>query len=243
MQHYAATARILRSALTHAYMFVTSELFDFLSELTDNNDRAWFAANKHRYEDHVKGPLLNLISAFAEPLSQISPNFRAIPKVGGSLFRIHRDIRFSKDKRPYKDYVGIHFRHNKGKDAHAPGFYFHLEPDLCYTAGGIWGANYKMLTRVRTAIVDDTLQWAALKERLITEFDLGLRNKSLKRVPRGFDPAHPFADDLRRRHFIAVKTLTRSQVIGDDQLEMLEVNFRKCAPFVEFLTRAVGMTW
>ena len=88
------------------------ELFSFLEDLQANNDREWFAANRDRYEEHLLEPALAFIDAFAPRLEKISPHFRADARPsGGSLFRIYRDTRFSKDKRPYKTNVGIHFRH------------------------------------------------------------------------------------------------------------------------------------
>jgi Conserved hypothetical protein (DUF2461) len=107
----------------------TKDLFSFLLDLRKNNNRGWFQANKPRYEQHVQEPALEFVSDFAPLLDEISPHFRADPRpVGGSLFRIYRDVRFSKDKSPYKTVVGIRFRHELGKDAHAPVFYLHLEP-------------------------------------------------------------------------------------------------------------------
>ena len=118
----------------------TPALFAFLAELAANNNREWFRANKSRYDGDVKEPALAFISDFAPHLARISTRFRADPRAnGGSLFRIYRDTRFSKDKRPYKTHTGIHFRHEAAKDAHAPGFYLHLQPGerLC-RASGIW---------------------------------------------------------------------------------------------------------
>jgi uncharacterized protein (TIGR02453 family) len=98
------------------------ELFSFLAELRANNNRDWFAANKDRYEEDLLEPALAFIAAFAPRLEKISPHFRAEARPsGGSLFRIYRDTRFSKDKSPYKTNVGIHFRHEQAKDAYAPG--------------------------------------------------------------------------------------------------------------------------
>ena len=105
------------------------ELFAFLRDLKANNDRVWFARNKERYENDVRGPALDFVADFAPHLEKISPHFVADPRPsGGSLFRIHRDTRFSKDKSPYKPYVGMRFSHEAAKDAHAPGFYLHLAP-------------------------------------------------------------------------------------------------------------------
>lgn len=109
--------------------YITPKLFSFFRDLKKNNDRDWFEANRARYERDVREPLLAFTDAFAEPLYKISPHFRAEPKkVGGSLFRIFRDVRFSKDKSPYKTHAGVHFRHERARDVHAPGFY--LAPDF-----------------------------------------------------------------------------------------------------------------
>ena len=107
---------------------IHSTLFEFFVDLRQNNTRDWFKDNKQRYESIVKEPLLQFITDFRVPLAIISPHFSAIPRVGGSLFRIYRDTRFSKDKSPYKTAAGVHFRHEAGKSVHAPGFYLHLAP-------------------------------------------------------------------------------------------------------------------
>src|SRR5688572_21278461 len=119
--------------------YFTPRLFQFLRELKANNDRSWFQANKGHYESDVKQPLLEFIADFGPPLREISEHFDADPgPVGGSLFRIYRDTRFSRDKTPYKTHAAAHFRHERGKDVHAPGFYLHLEPDNVFAACGIW---------------------------------------------------------------------------------------------------------
>jgi hypothetical protein len=103
------------------------ELLSFLTDLRANNNREWFAANKDRYEEDLVEPALAFINAFAPRLEKISPHFRADARPsGGSLFRIYRDTRFSKDKTPYKTNLGIHFRHERSKNAYAPGFYLHI---------------------------------------------------------------------------------------------------------------------
>src|SRR5215831_17653281 len=113
-------------------------LFSFLSDLRANNSREWFAANKERYEEELLEPALVFINAFAPRLEKISPHFRADARAsGGSLFRIYRDTRFSKDKSPYKTNLGIHFRHERAKDAHAPGYYLHIGPGEVYAGGAL----------------------------------------------------------------------------------------------------------
>ena len=106
------------------------DLNDFFTELEVNNNRDWFADNKERYLQNVAQPALDFITAMEKPLKKISPHFTAVAKrSGGSLMRIYRDTRFSKNKTPYKNNLGIHFRHESGKDVHAPGFYFHYSLD------------------------------------------------------------------------------------------------------------------
>ena len=126
------------------------EFFRFLRELRENNSRDWFQAQKARYQRDVRDPALRFIGDFAPALKEISPHFRADPRpVGGSLFRIHRDVRFSKDKSPYKTSVGIQFRHEMGKDAHAPGFYLHLEPENVFLGAGSWRPDGPSLLKIR----------------------------------------------------------------------------------------------
>src|SRR5262245_55284310 len=116
------------------------EFFRFLKDLRTNNRREWFNANKDRYEDELKRPLIAFIAAFGGPLKKVAPSYTSDPRpVGGSMFRIYRDTRFSKDKTPYKTHASAHFQHVKaGKDVHAPGFYLHLEPGTVYMGAGLW---------------------------------------------------------------------------------------------------------
>src|SRR6187401_2919255 len=118
---------------------ITPEVFQFFRELKENNNREWFEANKQRYETQVRDPLLGFINEFGLRLPAISPHYIADSRrMGGSLFRIYRDVRFSKDKTPYKTAAGIQFRHERAKDVHAPGFYLHLDPEGVFMGAGLW---------------------------------------------------------------------------------------------------------
>ncbi len=139
------------------------EMFEFLSELKGNNTKEWFQANKERYRAEVQEPLLRFISEFADPLHAISPHFVADPRPsGGSMFRIYRDVRFSKDKSPYKTHAAAQFRHAAGKDAHAPGFYLHLEPGQVFVGAGSWHPASDALAAIRGAIVDKPARWTKI---------------------------------------------------------------------------------
>ena len=132
----------------------------YLRQLAKHNERAWFSENKQRYEDCVRMPALAFIDAMGPELKKLSPHFRAIPKkVGGSLMRVYRDTRFANDKTPYKTNVGIQFRHELGKDVHAPGFYVHIEPGNCFFGAGIWHPEAKVLNAIREFIADNPNAW------------------------------------------------------------------------------------
>ncbi|MDH5215569.1 MAG: TIGR02453 family protein, partial [Gammaproteobacteria bacterium] len=135
------------------YASFKPETLEFLRELAANNNREWFAENKKRYEEQVLDVALNFIQSMHDPLRKIAPHFTAVPKrVGGSLMRVYRDTRFSKDKIPYKTNIGIQFRHGKAKDVHAPGFYLHIHPDEVFLGAGIWRPESSALAALRDRI-------------------------------------------------------------------------------------------
>jgi len=212
-------------------------LFRFLRELKANNDREWFAANKSRYEDDVRGPALDFVADVAPHLDRISPHFDADPRPSGrSLFRIHRDTRFSKDKSPYKTYVGVQFRHELAKDAHAPGYYLHLEPKAVFVGAGIWHPDTPTLARIREAIADDPKAWRAGK-RVGERFQLG--GDSLKRAPAGYDPDHPLIEDLKRKDFICFTPLSEKDVCAPGFVDNFAGMCRDASPLIRFLCAAV----
>lgn len=218
------------------------ELFDFLRELAANNQRDWFDANKERYELVVKEAAFGFISDFGPKLREISQHFRAIPKaVGGSLFRIYRDTRFSKDKTPYKTHVGIHFRHEQAKDAYAPGFYLHLEPDGCFAGAGIWHPGSKPLKRIREHIVGDPEGWSKARDAKKFRGSFKLRGDSLKTAPRGYDQDHPLIEDLRRKDFIGVAELRTEEVTSSGFLDRYAGLAADAAPFMAFLCKALDV--
>ena len=215
-------------------------LFRFIKDLKAHNERDWFQANKSRFEDDLREPSLQFISDFGPKLQKISPHFNAIPKsVGGSLFRIYRDVRFSKDKSPYKTHVGIHFRHKKHKTAHAPGFYLHLEPKECFVGAGIWRPDPPALKKIRAAIEADPAGWkrASRSKRFTSRFELS--GESLKRPPKGVDPEHRFLDDLKRKDFIAVTSVRQSDVTKAGFLDEFTKICKDGAPLVKWLCGAL----
>ena len=212
-------------------------LFRFLAELKDNNDRDWFEANKPRYEADVLEPALAFIEDFEPHLREISPHLRAdARRVGGSLFRIYRDTRFSKDKTPYKTTAGIYFRHERYKEVRTPGFYLHLAPGDVFAGGGIWHPDTKTVNAIRTAIARDPDGW----RDATASVKLG-QGDALKRVPQGFDKDHPLAEDLKRRDFAAIEPLSEREATGADFLDRYRRACEPMAPLMRFLSGAVGV--
>ena len=219
-------------------------LFRFMRDLRKNNDREWFVAHKDRFERDVKEPALRFIAAFAPALRRISPHLVAdLRPVGGSFFRIQRDIRSGVDKRPYKTYVGIHFRLGAAEGPHAPGLYLHLEPGDVFAGAGIWQPDGAVLSEVRDAIAESPAAW----RRAVGARDFAARwalsGESLVRVPRGYDPEHPLAADLKRKSFIAITGFSERDACAGAFPEQLADAWRASAPLMRFLTRALDLPW
>jgi uncharacterized protein (TIGR02453 family) len=207
----------------------TEELFQFLVELNFNNNRTWFAANKSRYEEHVKRPLAAFAAELAPRLAKIAPGYsKAHP------FRIYRDTRFAKDKTPYKTQASVQFlRASASTDVHQPGFYVHFEPGECFAAAGIWAPDAATLTKVRTAIVARPAAWAPLSK-------LELWGESYVRPPRGVDPDHRFAAALMRKHYLTWVDFEDRAVVDPRFVGRVEQACLRMAPLVAFLDRALG---
>jgi uncharacterized protein (TIGR02453 family) len=219
-------------------------LFQFFTELRRNNNRPWFLANKHRYERNVREPMLAFIADFAPHLRALSRQFVADPRpTGGSLIRIYRDVRFSPNKAPYKTHVSVHFTHHRERDMHAPGFYFHIEPDGVFAAAGIWHPDAAALARIRDAIVRNPSGWRSAIGGREFKARFELEGDSLTRPPRGFDPAHPLIADLKRKDFVATTSYTRKQACSGTLVERFAADCNAAAPLMRFLTEAAGLPW
>jgi uncharacterized protein (TIGR02453 family) len=179
-----------------------SETLRFLQDLAFNNDREWFAANKDRYEAAVRGPSEAFILALGPRLAERYPTvvFDVRRNGAGSLMRVHRDVRFSADKRPYKENVGIIFPLAPGKKVEVPIFYFHIEAGRSFFYGGQHVFSPEVLARYRAA-VDDGRTGPALERILAGLSARGLapmEDPAYKRVPRPFPADHPRAALLRQ---------------------------------------------
>lgn len=215
----------------------------FFRELAKNNDREWFGDNKTRFQEDVQAPISDFIEAIAPHLEKVSPHYVADPRPnGGSMFRIYRDVRFSKDKRPYKENAGIHFRHNRGKDAHAPGFYIHLSPKEVVHGGGIWYPPSPNLKKIREAIRDDPSEWkkVATNKKIREECD-GIGGASLTRPPRGFDEDTPFIEDIKHKSFYAMRNVKPKVIESPEFLKDVAGSFKTAKPLMKFVCDALDV--
>ena len=218
------------------------DLLKFLRDLERNNDRKWFDANKRRYEESVREPALEFIRAMAPGLRKISPYLVAgDKKVGGSLMRVYRDVRFSKDKRPFKTNLGIQFRHVDGKDVHAPGLYFHVQPGMVFLGAGMWHPEAQALAAVREAIDRDPKTWKRIRDAKRFREAWELRGDSLKRPPRGYPADHPMLDDLRRKDHIAIRDLTERDLKRTDLVSFLTREYARTRNYTAWQAAALGI--
>ena len=231
--------------MTTTFSGFPEELFDFLRDLRGNNNRDWFNANKERYREVVVNPVSDFIGAMAPKLEKISKHYIADPRAnGGSMFRIYRDTRFAKDKRPYKTNVGCQFRHQAGKDAHAPGFYVHLEPDHIFFGGGVWTPPGPVLSKVREAIVEKPDEWQRIVKNKTFKTRFGeLKGDRLKRPPRGFDADHPLLEDLKCKSFIVMQEEFEPLATNKDFTREVERAFKAASPLMAFVTKALELPY
>lgn len=227
-----------------ATVYFTPALFKFLRDLKKNNSREWFQANRSRYEADVRNPLLDFIEDFAPHLAKLSPHFVASPrKTGGSMFRIHRDTRFSKDKTPYKTHAAAQFRHERARDAHVPAFYLHLEPGSVFAATGTWRPDSASAKMIRDAIAAKSTEWKRATGGKAIRAMCTFEGESLKRPPRGFDPEHPLINDLKRKDFLAVAAFSQGDACGADFLALFTRFCRAAGPYTAFLTKALNLKY
>ena len=222
------------------------DFFAFFRELKTHNERVWFEANKQRFRDSVQAPMSAFIAAMAPRLKKVSKNFIADPKPnGGSMFRIYRDVRFAKDKRPYKEHAACHFRHAAGKDVHAPGFYMHFGANEVYFGGGMYMPESDALGKIRDAIVQKPAAWKAVNANkdFVKAFGGLGEDDVLTRAPRGYDPDHPLIEDIKRKSFFAMHEADMKLAASSKLVDAVAGTFKAASPLMKFLCTAVGVTF
>jgi len=226
------------------YASFKPESINFLRELKNNNNRDWFNENKSRYEEDVLDVALNFILSMHDPLQNFAPHFTAIPKrMGGSLMRVYRDTRFSKNKTPYKTNIGIQFRHEQAKDVHAPGFYVHIDPDEVFLGVGLWRPEPTVLAAIRDRISNKQAEWLRARDDKKFKRHFHLGGQSLTRPPRGYDKEHLLIEDIKRKDFIAAKNMDLAEATHAKFQQKVETAFKTAIPLMQFLCKAVGVPY
>ncbi len=222
----------------------TQDTFTFLDELAANNNKAWFEANRQRYEMLVREPALDFVEAMEPELRKFAPSFRAEPKkVGGSLMRVFRDTRFSRDKTPYKTNIGIQFRHALGKDIHAPGFYMHIATDECFFGAGCWHPEPDVLGKIRDFIAENPDKWFAARNDRKFAAQWSLWSENLTRPPRGYAADHPAIEDIKRKDFLGIADLPFDQAQGNGLVKLAAKRYAEAAPLMKFLCEALEVPY
>jgi uncharacterized protein (TIGR02453 family) len=192
----------------------------------------------------VREPALAFIRAMKPELARIAPHFVAVDKkVGGSLMRVYRDVRFGKNKAPYKTNIGIQFRHEVGKDVHAPGFYLHIEAGEVFVGAGIWHPDSDTLKKIRTYIDAHPTRWRAAIENAAFCKAFQLSGDSLKRAPKGYPLDHPMIEELKRKDFIGIAPLMPELILQDDLVGFIASYFETAQPLMKELCRAIAVKW
>ena len=217
----------------------------FFRQLAAHNEKTWFEAHRDDYELEVRAPMRELIEEMDVHLARLAPEIGGDPR--RSMFRIHRDIRFSKDKSPYKTNAACWFYHRgasrgvggESSDGSA-GFYFHLEPGKSLVGGGMWMPSRPQLARLRAAIADDPGGFARAVHALPKRFG-GLSTEAmLTRMPRGYADTHAAAEWLRYRSFTASRPMTDAHVTSRTLPKLLAREFEGMVPLVRWLNGALG---
>lgn len=229
-----------------AFEGFSKDFFKFLRDLKKNNERAWFEANRERYRNHVQAPLSAFITDLAPLLAKTSPNFTCDPRPnGGSMFRIHRDVRFAKDKSPYKTHAAAHFRHTVGKNVHAPGYYLHLAPGEIFFGGGMYMPEPPALAMIRTRIAERPAEWMKVRDAASIRRTYGgiTSRDALARPPRGFPADHPMIEDIKRKSYFVGVDGDEAAAASPAFVKQVAKAYADAAPLMQFLCAAVGVKY
>lgn len=213
--------------------YITNENLKFLKSLAKNNDRDWFADHKDEYQKHHE-----VMISFADELLSKMNQHDNIETVSGkkSLQRIYRDVRFSKDKSPYKTHWGGGFK--RATKLLRGGYYYHIQPDGgSFIGGGFWGPNKEDLLRIREDIASDAsdLRKIITSPEFVNTFG-ELQGEQLKSAPKGFDKEHADIDLLRYKQFLIGKHFTDKEVLADDFIDRANDTFKKMRPFFDYMS-------
>jgi uncharacterized protein (TIGR02453 family) len=208
----------------------------FLRSLKKHNTREWFQPRKEIYEEKVKGPMVELVTALMQRMTDFAPDYVADPSK--AIYRIYRDTRFSKDKTPYKTHIAAIFKHRDLEKHSGAGFYFSVAPEEVEVGGGVYMPMPPDLLAIRSYLAEHHEEFRKIAtardvRRLFGE----VTGESLSRVPKGFPADHPAADLLRMKQFLLFGALEASLATTPKLYRELASRFQAMTPFLDFLNR------
>lgn len=207
---------------------ITKAELDFLSELKQNNNRDWFAENKKRFEVHQK-----VMKEFFTEVGEQLGKQDGIEQI--QIFRIYRDVRFSKDKAPYKNHFSVHF--SRTKPMLRGGYYLHIEPGGSFVGGGFWDPNPEDLHRIRKEFeMDDEEIRSIIADSTFKKYFGELKGDELKTAPKGFDKTHTAIDLIRKKQYLVTRPFTDKEVLSPSfQKEVLDT-FQGMRPLFDYMS-------
>ena len=217
---------------------IKPETLAFLSAVAANNNREWFALNKELYEA-AKADVISFVEELIPVLAVVDPQFPLETQAKKCVMRIYRDVRFSKNKDPYKNNFGISFS-VKNTNGNGPEFYLHLQPGNSFLAGGYWMPEAPLLKKIREEIDYNTSEFLEIIEaRSFTELFSLSREETLKKAPKGYDPEHPQIDLLKLKSFIGMLPIKDEDLLKPTLVNHLKKAFTAIYPFIRFLRGAI----
>jgi uncharacterized protein (TIGR02453 family) len=216
----------------------------FLADLRQNNSKAWFDEHRDIYDEHVKEPMLAFVRDAGVEFQKFAPKIIADPRINGSIYRIYRDVRFSRNKLPYKTHVAAIFWPEGGAKHGSACYYIHLEPEKVMIGGGLYMPESAVLQNVREALAEHHDKFRKLLRASAFKKAFGeMYGESLKRPPRGFDKEHPAIELIKQKQFLAsVDRKTDGVVYSRKILTETMRLFKALTPFNEFLNSAIGLS-
>jgi uncharacterized protein (TIGR02453 family) len=213
---------------------------DFMRRLKRNNNRPWFEKHKQDYESYVKLPMQSLIVALQPHLERFAPEIDVNAK--RSLFRIYRDVRFGKDKTPYKTHVAAHFvLRGKPKGVEGSGYYLHIEPGQVFLGGGVYMPDSDQLKKIRRAITDHADRFLSIiRHANFKKFFGRLEGEKLQRVPKGYDPDDSMAEWLKYKQFFVWVEWPEAKCLKEKFVSDVAAVYAAAAPLVRFLNEAMA---
>ncbi|ROI00790.1 DUF2461 domain-containing protein [Chryseobacterium daecheongense] len=205
--------------------------FEFLKQLQQNNNREWFAQHKAEYDAVVKENKTFFNQVYTE--LQEHDNLKGI-----HIFRIYRDVRFSKDQTPYKTNFGVGY--SRSKPMLRGGYYIQIEPGNSFVGGGFWGPDAKDLLRIRKEFENSTAEIEKItSDKTFVQYFKEIKGDSVKTAPRGFDKDHPAIDLIRKKQYVVMRKFTDKEVLSDDFQKEAILTLLAMRPFFDYMSEVL----